>query len=435
MRKTRLFASAVALAVIATTMVGCSSASNAGNAGGDKVVTLKFWSSLPGSDKEVAAFNKTHPKIKVVHTDAGSGTDLSAKLTTAVRAGNGPDLAKIEYSEVPSLIVAGVLMDITKYVSDVKDNFASGTWAQTTFDGHSYGVPQDVGPMALVYRNDIFKKYGIDTPPVTWQEYRDDAAKIKAQNPKLVMASITTDGWGWYASVAAQAGDQWWSVKDGKWTVDIDGAGSRKVMDFFQGMYDDGLISTDPILTPTYNQQINDGTMLSWPSAVWAPGVIYGVAPSTAGKWQLAALPRWSADDPKVSFQGGSAVSVIKGTKHAKEAAEFAKWLNASETGAKLTMNESDIYPAALSAQEIATQQNPPKLMPQQTDYYQLVADIAKDTTPVTYGPNTDIAKSAFTDAMNAAVKNHTSWADVLTVTQKAVVADMKKNGFKVKEG
>lgn len=432
MLKTRLLAAAAALVLITTAMTGCAAA---GNNSGDKVVTLKFWSWAPGSAEEVAAFNKTHPNIKVVHTDAGGGDQSAAKLLTAVRAGNAPDVAAIENTSLPRLIVAGVPMDITQYVSDVKDKFAPGTWAGTTFDGHTYGVPQDVGPMALLYRDDIFKQYGIDTPPVTWQEYKDDAAKIKAQNPKLIMANITTDGWGWYASVAAQAGDQWWTVKNNVWTVNINGAGSRKMMNFFQGMYDEGLIGTDPILSPTYNQQLNDGTMLSWPSAVWAPGVIFGVAPSTAGKWQLAPLPRWSADNPKVSFQGGSSVSVIKGSKHPKEAAEFAKWQNATETGAKLILNVANGYPAALSGQKVATQQKPPALMPQQTDYYQVASDIAKHTTAVTWGPNTDVAQSAFTDAMNAAVQNKTSWADALAITQKAVFDDLKKKGFKVKQG
>jgi multiple sugar transport system substrate-binding protein len=73
--------------------------------------------------------------------------------------------------------------------------------------------------------------------------------------------------------------------------------------------------------------------------------------------------------------------------------------------------------------------------MPQQTDYYEVVADIAKNTKPVTWGPNTDVAAAAFTDAMNAAVQNGTPWADALTATQDAVVADMKEQGFTVQEG
>jgi multiple sugar transport system substrate-binding protein len=249
------------------------------------------------------------------------------------------------------------------------------------------------------------------------------------------MATLSTDGWGWYAAVAAQAGDDWWSLRGDTWTVNIDGPGSRKVMDFFQGMYDDKLIAADPLLTPTYNKQVNDGTMLSWPSAAWAPGVIYGVAPKTAGKWELAPLPRWDAANPTVSYQGGSSVVVTKGSKHPKQAVEFIKWLNASDEGAKLILTVQNGYPAATSGQEDAKNQDAPKLMPQQKDYYEVVAKIAQHTRPVTWGPDTDVAASAFTDAMNAAVRNKTSWSGALTATQQAVVNDMRKQGFKVNEG
>ncbi|MDW6062519.1 sugar ABC transporter substrate-binding protein [Streptomyces sp. FXJ1.4098] len=428
----KIMAAVAAIAVTALLVSGCSDEQDSTSDGGK--VTLRYWAWAPGSAKEVKEFNRTHPNIKVIHTDAGGGVQSSAKLLAAIRAGNAPDLALVENTALPRMIVSGAPLDITDYVSDVRNEYSRGSWAQTTFSGRTYALPQDVGPMALLYRKDIFDRYGIDAP-VTWQDYREAAAKIKARNPKLTMASLSTDGWGWYAAVAGQAGDNWWSIDGDKWIVNIDGAKSRKVMRFFQKMYEDKLIAADPILTPTYNQKLNDGTMLSWPSAVWAPGVIYGVAPKTAGKWALAPLPRWNADDPTVSFQGGSSVIVTAKSKHPKEAAEFAKWLNAGDKGAKMILNVQNGYPAALSGQKAATSQKPPALMPQQTDYYKTVAEISKHTRPVTWGPNTDVAQSAFTDAMNAAVRNGTSWEQVLTTTQKAVVDDLKKQGFEVSEG
>ena len=42
-----------------------------------------------------------------------------------------------------------------------------------------YAAPVDGGPMALIYRTDVFAKYGI-TPPKTWAEYAEAAAKVKA---------------------------------------------------------------------------------------------------------------------------------------------------------------------------------------------------------------------------------------------------------------
>ena len=45
--------------------------------------------------------------------------------------------------------------------------------------------------------------------------------------------------------------------------------------------------------TPQWNKQLNDGTLLAWPSAVWGPAVLEGIAPDTKGKWAMAPLPQW----------------------------------------------------------------------------------------------------------------------------------------------
>ncbi|TXK19389.1 ABC transporter substrate-binding protein [Homoserinibacter sp. GY 40078] len=429
MRTHRLVAATI-VAALGVSLAGCS----AGDTADGEPVTIQFWAWAPGMDVAVEQFNSTHPDIQVEYTDAGGGNDSSAKLITAVRAGNAPDAALIEYTALPRMIIAGVAEDMTEYVGDVQDAFTEGTWQQTTFDGKVYGVPQDVGPMAFVYRDDIFSKYGLDAP-ATWDDFRSAAETLKVEDPDATIASLSTDAWGWYAAVAATLGEDWWSVEDNVWTVNIDGEGSQRVLSFFNDMYNDGLIAADPILNPSYNSKLNDGTMLSWPSAAWAPGVIYGVAPDTAGNWELSPFPVWDEGDTETSYQGGSGVSLISGSEHPEQTAEFIKWLNASDEGVDLLLNESNLYPAAISGQESAISQDPPKLMPQQTDYYQVVADISKNTRAVTWGPNTDVAQSAFTDAMNAAVQNGTPWVDVLTATQKAVYEDMKKQGFEVREG
>jgi multiple sugar transport system substrate-binding protein len=407
-------------------LAGCSSS---GGDSGD--VTLKFWSWAPNTQKVVDAWNKANPKIQVKYTDAGGGDESASKLLTASRAGNAPDLALVEYTTLPSLIVAGVPADITKYTSDVKDDFTEGTWEQTTFDGKVYGVPQDVGPMSITYRQDVFAQYGIAAPK-TWSDFAAAAKAVKTANPQATIASIPPTEFGTFAGIAAQAGSKWWNVEDGKWTVGIADDKSLEVADYFQKLADEGLISTDPLLTPEYDKALNDGTMLSWPSALWAPGVLQSVAPDTAGKWAMAPLPQWTPGDAAVSYQGGSAIIVTKNSKNAEAAAKFAMWYNAESDGVKLILNTQNLYPAATAGQELAKSQKPPALMPQQTDFYSVAAEISSKTAPVTWGPNVNLAKSVFTDALSKAIANKTPWRDAFIATQKAVIQDMKKNGFKV---
>lgn len=394
-------------------------------------VTLEYWAWTAESQSVVDEWNAANPGIQVTYTDAGGGGDSSAKLLTASRAGNAPDVALVEYTTLPALVVGGVPLEITEYVDDVTDAFTEGTWDQTTFDGAVYGIPQDVGPMATIYRSDRFAELGI-TVPTTWAEFRDAAAAVKAADPATTIASLPPGEFGFWAGVSTQAGGQWWSIDGEDWTIGIADEASLEVADYFEALVADGLISTEPLLTPEYNAAVNAGTMLSWPSAVWAPSVIESVAEDTAGKWSMSPLPQWTAGEPAVAYQGGSALIVSENSDHPEEAAEFAKWLNASEEGNKQLIDTQSLFPASIVGQELTTENDPPSLMPQQTDFYEVAAQIASDTIPVTWGPNVSLASSVFEDELNKAISDGTPWRDAFVATQQAVIDDMVKTGFTV---
>lgn len=424
------------LVAFAATTVAIAALSGCSAAGGDSdgPVTLEYWAWAAESQSVVDQWNEENPDIQVKFTDAGGGDDSSAKLLTASRGGNAPDLALVEYTTLPSLIVADVPLEITDYVGDVQDAFTEGTWEQTTFDGAVYGVPQDVGPMAFIYREDRFAELGVPVP-TTWEEFRSSAAAVKAADPNTVITSMPPGEFGFFAGVATQAGAQWWSIDGEEWTVGIADEASLEVADYFEALAAEGLIQTEPLLTPEYNAAVNAGTILSWPSAVWAPSVIESVAPETAGKWAMAPLPQWNAGDAAVAYQGGSAVIVTKDSEHPEEAAKFATWLNATEEGNDLLLNTQSLYPASSIGQEMAESNDPPSLMPQQTDFYSVAAEIASDTIPVTWGPNVNLAKSTFEDELTKAIRNGTPWRDAFIATQEAVIADMKETGFPVSNG
>lgn len=421
------------VAVLGLGLAGLTGCTASGDSG-DGAVKLEYWAWTQDSQAVVDQWNKEHPDIQVTYTDAGGGTDSSTKLVTASRAGNGPDVALVEYTTLPAMIVADVPADITEYVGDVQDAFTEGTWEQTTFDGVVYGIPQDVGPMANVYRADRLQELGVAVPQ-TWEEFRAAAEAVKAADPASVIASLPPGEFGFWAGVATQAGGKWWSIDGDEWTVGIADEPSLEVADFFEGLVADGLVSTDPLLTPEYNAALNAGTMLSWPSAVWAPSVIESVAADTAGKWEMGPLPQWTEGDAAVPYQGGSALVVTTSSEHPKEAAEFAKWLNASEEGNEILINTQALYPAATVGQEMTAENDPPALMPQQTDFYSVAADISSDTIPVTWGPNVNLARTIFADELQKAIDNGTPWRDAFIATQKAVIADMVETGFSVSNG
>lgn len=92
-----------------------------------------------------------------------------------------------------------------------------------------------------------------------------------------------------------------------------------------------------------------------------------------------------------------------------------------------------DIYPAGKAGRKETLTHEPPKLMPQQTNFYQVADEVIANTTiPMSWGPNVAMASSAFEDPLSAAALDKTSFRDVYRTVQQEVVADLKTSGFTV---
>ncbi|MEL7977016.1 extracellular solute-binding protein [Isoptericola sp. F-RaC21] len=422
---------AAATTVLAVGLCACSSDDPAAPTADDGPVVLDYWGWGTAQKPMIDAWNATHPDIQVRHTDAGGGTDSSAKLVTATRADNAPDVALVEYNTLPAMMVAGVVADITQYTEGLDDEYAPGVWNQVSFEGATYGVPQDAGPQALTYNKARLDELGIDVP-TTWDEFADAAQKVREADPDAYLTTFAPAEFGGFAGYAQQAGAQWWQVDDARWTVDFDDDASVAVADYWQDLIHRDLVLAEPLLTPEWNAKVNQGDVLSWPTGLWAAGVLYGVAEDTAGDWAMAPLPQWTEGDPAVGFQGGSALVVTTSSEHPKEAAEFARWMGTADEAAAAQIEQGQ-YPASLAGQELTLHSDPPLLMPEQKDYWKIAAEITRTTIPeISWGPNVNVASSAFQDAMSKAVTQGTPLRDALTETEAVVVDDMETTGFDV---
>ncbi|MGP4110777.1 ABC transporter substrate-binding protein [Streptomyces sp. 4N509B] len=419
------------LGALTGAMALLASCGGGGDDGGDDggVVTLDYW--CWGETTKLEEFNATHDDIQVNHTDVGGGTDTATRLLTASRAGNAPDVACVEYQTIPSLIVSDTLVEIDDHAEGLQEQFSPATWNLSSFDGHVYGVPIDIGPMVFLYNRARFEELGIEVP-TTWEEFAEVAAEVRDKDPDTYLMTLSSEEFGGFAGMSQQAGGQWWEVENGEWTVGIADESSLEVAEYWQGLLDDDLVQGAPLLTPEWNAQVNRGEILSWPTGVWGPGVIHGIAEEQAGDWAIAPLPHWEADGPgRVPFQGGSALSVTN-DREVEAAVEFITWMNTSEPALELQIAAGE-YPATLAGQEMTSEQPPPPLAGGQEDYWEVAGGAASSTLPnVQWGPNVNLAQSEFRDASSKALRGEGTLPDALRETQSSVVDDMRDDGFEV---
>ncbi|WP_031004057.1 ABC transporter substrate-binding protein [Streptomyces sp. NRRL F-5727] len=431
----RSLAAATAVLLGATALTACGSSDSGDKAGAESgPVKLTYWAWAPGMDKVAALWNAKHPDIQVTVQKQASGDDLVTKIITAAKAHKGPDLVQAEYQALPTLVSNDALADIAGEVKGVEKQFAPGIWQQTTFGGDAvYALPQDSGPLMFFYREDLFKQYGL-TVPTTWDEFAETARALKKKDPKKALTTFSANDSGLFAGLAQQAGATWWTFEGDAWKVGIDDAATKKVTDFWGGLVQEGAIDNQPMYTPAWNNALNTGEQIAWVSAVWAPGTLGTAAPATKGKWAMAPLPQWSKGENATGSWGGSSTAVTTDSKHKAAAARFATWLNTDPEALAALVKESGIYPAATAAQTSGALSKAPDYFANQPDFYTKAAEIAKTTAPGAWGPNVNVAYTAFKDEFGKAAKAKTKTAfdAALTKLQETTVADLAKQGFEV---
>ncbi|MFK0115429.1 extracellular solute-binding protein [Streptomyces sp. NPDC090994] len=351
-RHSRRSVLAAMAAVPLTGAVGaCSGGSGGSRSSGTSSTTrITFWSALRGSQEVVDAFNRTHDRIQVDFQQIPSGGQGGyAKLSNAARAGNAPDVATIEYPQVPGYAIDGVARDITDLVDDrLRRELLPQALGLTTFEGRVFSVPLDIEPMVMHYRADLFDRYGL-SPARTWDEFAEQARTVrrKAADRRLVL--FPTDGMTQMAAYVWQAGAQWFDTARGAWNVSLADAPSRRVAGYWQRLIDADDVFMNAVESRQADAQIGNGLVLTRLSGAWDAGAQMNARPGQKGQWRIAPLPQWDTARPCVGTHGGSTFAVTKDSRHPEAAMEFIAWQvsHPDALRARLSSGTSSQYPAA----------------------------------------------------------------------------------------
>ena len=221
--------------------------------------------------QQVPLFNQTHPDIHVTWQNVGAGPVEYNKLFTAVKANNAPDVAEVEFQTLPQFATTGSLVDVSKYGGNsVKDQFPSWMWNEVNISSGVYAIPQDGGPMALFYREDIFKKYNLPVP-TTWAQYADDAAKLHAAAPNVYITDFPPRQPGQFTGYVWQNGGHLFTTSGQSWKVSINSPQALQVAAYWQDLIDKKLVKTEPDFT---NAWFNDLQTERLPPGSPAPGAM-----------------------------------------------------------------------------------------------------------------------------------------------------------------
>lgn len=397
---------------------------------------LTFWTWVPDISAEVALFEQAYPAIKVKVVNAGQGTPEYTKLRTALQAGTGaPDVAQIEFQYIPTFTITDNLLDQRPYgAAELRDRFVDWTWGQVSGPGGEiWAIPQDTGPMGMLYRQDILDRYGI-APPATWDEFAAAARKLHAADPDLYLTNLAANEAGVWDGLVWQAGGRPYATDGQTVTLDVDGDASKQVAAYWGDLAAKNLVGVEPDFTDAWYVALNSGRYATWLTAAWGPVFLAGAAKGTAGKWRAAPLPQWDPAEPASGNWGGSTSAVISTTKNPIAASKFAQFLNSDPASARLFATKQFFFPAtkALLADAAFRGDHPAFYGGQPVN--QVFADISGTVDPAfQWPPFLDRSVTDWTETVGRSLTDRGDPVAALGQWQSRLTSYAKAQGFTVK--
>ncbi|GAA3699917.1 sugar ABC transporter substrate-binding protein [Zhihengliuella alba] len=347
---------AAATTVAALTMVGLAACSGEAEAACTNDVVhpdakqVTVWAWYPAFEQVVDHFNETHDEVQVCWTNAGQGNDEYTKFSTAIEAGSGaPDVIMLEAEVLSSFAIRDALVDLTEYgVGEIEGDYTEGAWKDVSSGDAVYAVPVDGGPMGMLYRQDILDEYGI-APPTTWAEFEAAAVQLKEAGAPGVLANFPTNGRAFNQALFAQAGSapyEYDPANPAEIGIEVDDQASKDVLAYWEGLVDEGLVSTDDAFTADYNTKLVDGTYAIYLAAAWGPGYLQGLSDTDPDAvWRAAPLPQWDLENPTQVNWGGSTFAVTEQAEDKEAAALVAQEIFGTEEAWRIGVEEAALFP------------------------------------------------------------------------------------------
>ncbi len=293
-------------------------------------VTLTVWDYYgkevtPFTPEAIAAFQQLYPWITVDRQDLDWDTFLD-KFNVAVSSGEGPDVATLDMTWIPTLAANGALADLGVLSggqlngTPIADHYANGPVEAMTYKGTFVTMMADFDAYALYYRSDLFEQKGIPVPK-TWDELRA-AAKALAEDsnkdgkPDKYLYALRPNSFH-FAQFLFQNGGSFLNADST--AAAFNSPEGVAALQFQMDMAADGSgmywSDADGDLPPA----LVDGRVAMFSDGPYYMGLMKSGVPDQAGKWKVAIAPY--SKQPG-SYLGGTGLSIPVGAKH-----EQAAWL------------------------------------------------------------------------------------------------------------
>jgi len=306
---------------------------------GKTVIKVAYWGSPEEIEiitETINEWQKTHPDIyvKLEHTP---GSDYVNKLLTRIAGGEPPDVAFMEVNIFVTFSYKDVFLDLKPFIKNDPEfnlnEFFPEVVDRFRVDGGVYAIPRDTAPFACVYYNkSLFDAAGVPYPTNNWNwnDLIDKAQKLTKTDEQGRPIQYGFYAWAWQNFVYFNGGKLVDKVKNPTKCL-LDEPEAVEGLQMFQDLYHKYKVSPTPTdvsnMGMDSNKMFMAGRLAMYSSGIWETPVLRKI---TSFDWDVAMFPK--GPKGKRGFgTGGSGYTILKYTKHPKEAWEVVKALAADK--------------------------------------------------------------------------------------------------------
>jgi lactose/L-arabinose transport system substrate-binding protein len=355
----RLGAGTAAAVAVPSVLGGCSPGNLSGSGATSAKLSSSPATSLSGEvtiwdrqgdlfkvfDHAIKGFEKKYPKVKVNHV----AVDVDGKLPkTLVSGTNVPDGSFWE--DVNLQGSADHLTDLSDLLAPYKKDIIQFKLDVNTIGGRTVGVPWDLDPGLLYYREDVLEQAGVDPNSLTTYDSLVAAARtIKQRNPAARPIHIEGDpavGQLWLEMFANQQGT---AMIDENGKLQLDSPKYRQILTWMHDVVTNELGTPTKYLQPTDIATLENGTQSLVPFAIWfdyAPQLLLN---KTKGKWRATLLPAWNESGARSGIMGGSSFVIPAKSRNPELAWKVFEYFVFDPDGYRAVYGPGSIYPNGLN--------------------------------------------------------------------------------------
>jgi len=275
-------------------------------------------------------YQRSHSNIEIVESVNEYNTHHSNLINHLATGGGAADIEAVDEGFMAQLKARPEqFVNLLDHgAAEAEKNYPAFKWhGSLSADGKvQIGLGTDVGSLAMCYRTDLFAKAKLPVDPAevsalwpTWEKYVETGIKFKAAETGAAFFDAATN---LYNGQAFQLEKSYYEPGTDQVIVG-NNPGIEAAWDLTMKAIQQGLSAKLIAWQPDWVVAFQKGAFATITCPAWMLGYIQEQAPSTAGKWNIAAIPGGAGN------WGGSWLTIPAQSKHPKEAYELVAYLTA----------------------------------------------------------------------------------------------------------